>query len=42
MRNSRMAGAANEELEGNTLTVYAYIVHTSKPVGTRDVQEVLA
>ena len=28
---------ANEELEGNTLTVYAYIVHAAKPVGTRDV-----
>ena len=28
---------ANEELEGNTLTVYAYIVHADKPVGTRDV-----
>jgi hypothetical protein len=28
---------ANDELEGNTLTVYAYIVHTDKPVGTRDV-----
>lgn len=28
---------ANEELEGNTLNVYAYIVHTAKPVGTRDV-----
>ena len=28
---------ANEELEGNTLTVYAYIVHTNQPVGTRDV-----
>lgn len=28
---------ANTELEGNTLTVYAYIVHTAKPVGTRDV-----
>jgi len=27
----------NEELEGNTLNVYAYIVHTAKPVGTRDV-----
>jgi hypothetical protein len=27
----------NEELEGNTLTVYAYIVHANKPVGTRDV-----
>ena len=32
-----MAGAINEELEGNTLTVYAYIVHANKPVGTRDV-----
>ena len=28
---------ANDELEGNTLNVYAYIVHTDKPVGTRDV-----
>jgi hypothetical protein len=28
---------ANEELEGNTLTVYAYVVHVNKPVGTRDV-----
>lgn len=28
---------ANEELEGNTLTVYAYIVHAAKPVGTREV-----
>ncbi len=28
---------ANDELEGNTLSVYAYIVHTDKPVGTRDV-----
>ena len=28
---------ANDELEGNTLTVYAYIVHVAKPVGTRDV-----
>jgi hypothetical protein len=27
----------NDELEGNTLTVYAYIVHEAKPVGTRDV-----
>ena len=26
----------NEELEGNTLNVYAYIVHANKPVGTRD------
>ena len=32
-----MADAINEELEGNTLTVYAYIVHVDKPVGTRDV-----
>ena len=32
-----MTGAINEELEGNTLTVYAYIVHADKPVGTRDV-----
>ena len=30
---------ANDELEGNTLNVYAYIVHTAKPVGTRDVTE---
>jgi len=28
---------ANEELEGNTLNVYSYIVHAAKPVGTRDV-----
>jgi len=27
----------NEELEGNTLNVYAYIVHAAKPVGTREV-----
>ena len=32
-----MAGAINEELEGNTLNVYAYIVHADKPVGTRGV-----
>jgi hypothetical protein len=32
-----MTGATTEELEGNTLTVYAYIVHADKPVGTRDV-----
>lgn len=32
-----MADAANEELEGNTLNVYAYIVHENRPVGTRDV-----
>jgi DNA-binding transcriptional ArsR family regulator len=28
---------ANEELEGNTLNVYAYVVHKGRPVGTRDV-----
>jgi hypothetical protein len=28
---------ANEELEGNTLNVYAYVVHKGSPVGTRDV-----
>ncbi len=28
---------AGEELEGNTLNVYAYIVHVARPVGTRDV-----
>ena len=28
---------ANEELEGNTLNVYAYVVHEGRPVGTRDV-----
>ncbi|MDR0471316.1 MAG: hypothetical protein LBH79_06305 [Nitrososphaerota archaeon] len=28
---------ANEELEGNTLNVYAYIVHADGPVGLRDV-----
>lgn len=28
---------ANEELEGNTLVVYAYVVHADKPVGTREV-----
>ncbi len=32
-----MAGATSETLEGNTLAVYAYIVHVDKPVGTRDV-----
>ena len=26
-----------EELEGNTLSVYSYIVHVSKPVGVREV-----
>jgi hypothetical protein len=29
--------AANEELDGNTLIVYAYVAHESRPVGTRDV-----
>lgn len=28
---------ANDELEGNTLTVYAYVVREGRPVGTRDV-----
>ncbi len=28
---------ANDELEGNTLTVYAYVVHAAKPVGIREV-----
>lgn len=32
-----MHSLANDELEGNTLTVYSYIVHADKPVGTRDV-----
>jgi hypothetical protein len=32
-----MAGASTEALEGNTLAVYAYVVHADKPVGTRDV-----
>ena len=32
-----MAYVANEELEGNTLNVYAYVVHEGRPVGTRDV-----
>ena len=27
----------DEELEGNTLNVYAYIVHAAKPLGTREV-----
>ena len=26
-----------EELEGNTLSVYSYIVHVNKPVGVREV-----
>jgi DNA-binding transcriptional ArsR family regulator len=32
-----VAYVANEELEGNTLNVYAYVVHVGRPVGTRDV-----
>jgi hypothetical protein len=28
---------ANDELEGNTLSVYAFIVRADKPVGTREV-----
>lgn len=28
---------ANKELAGNTLSVYAYVVRESRPVGTRDV-----
>jgi hypothetical protein len=32
-----MHNMAHDELEGNTLNVYAYIVHAAKPVGTRDV-----
>ncbi|MDR2707565.1 MAG: hypothetical protein LBB87_02300 [Nitrososphaerota archaeon] len=29
--------ASGDELEGNTLNVYAYIVRVDRPVGTRDV-----
>ena len=32
-----MANATNNELEGSTLTVYAYVAKEGKPVGTRDV-----
>jgi hypothetical protein len=32
-----MPDTSNEELEGNTLSVYAFIVHADKPVGTREV-----
>ena len=32
-----MTGATNEELEGNTLTVYAYVARENRPVGTREV-----
>ena len=37
MRLQGMAGATSEELEGNTLTVYAYVAKEGRPVGTRDV-----
>jgi len=29
--------AANDDIEGNTLTVYAYVAKEGRPVGTRDV-----
>ena len=32
-----MTNAVNEELEGNTLNVYAYAVKEGRPVGPRDV-----
>ena len=32
-----MRHLADEELEGNTLTVYAYVAREGRPVGTRDV-----
>jgi hypothetical protein len=32
-----MPESTNDELEGNTLSVYAYIVRINKPVGVRDV-----
>ncbi len=32
-----MSNAAGHELEGNTLTVYAYVAREGRPVGTRDV-----
>ena len=32
-----MTNAVDEELEGNTLNVYAYVVKEGKPVGPRDV-----
>lgn len=32
-----MTATSNEELEGNTLSVYAYVVHANKSVGTREV-----
>jgi len=37
VRLQGMAGDASEELEGNTLTVYAYVAREGRPVGTRDV-----
>lgn len=33
----RCKSVANEELEGNTLNVYAYVAKEGKPVGTREV-----
>ena len=35
--NTRCRKVASDELEGNTINDYAYIVRTAKPVGTRDV-----
>jgi len=32
-----MAVATNEDLEGNTLNVYAYVAREGRPVGTREV-----
>jgi hypothetical protein len=32
-----MPESTSDELEGNTLSVYAYIVHVNKPVGVREV-----
>lgn len=32
-----MTSSLSEELEGNTINVYAFIVHVDRPVGTRDV-----
>jgi len=32
-----VASVASEEIEGNTLNVYAYVAKEGKPVGTRDV-----
>jgi len=33
----QVAGVASEEIEGNTLSVYAYVAKEDRPVGTRDV-----